>query len=54
MPPTNSLPGGFMNGWKKITDELSHHAHYGQSKLCIPSQITTIFYAMKGKKIEIS
>ena len=22
MPPTNSLPGGFINDWEKATDEL--------------------------------
>ena len=31
MSPTNSLPGGFISGWEKVTDELSHHVHHGQS-----------------------
>ena len=37
MPPTDNLPGGFINGWEKATDELSNHVHYGQFEICIPS-----------------
>ena len=50
MPPTNSLPGGCINGWEKATEELSHHIHYWQSKTMFPELDNNYVLYNEGEK----
>ena len=53
MPLTNSLPGGFINSWEKVTDELSHHVPWA-IRTMYPELDNNYVYAMKWRKIETS